>query len=73
MGGFDTVEIRCPSCGKVKEVQSKGGECYGAKYKLAEAPANVLSDVNRHAPFECEKCGNVFEVQLITIAREINI
>lgn len=34
-------------------------------YRLHSAPPDVLSDVNRHAPFECESCGEVFGVRLI--------
>lgn len=69
MGMFDTVKVPCPKCGELEEAQSKGGECNLDVFTLAEAPPAVLSDVNRHAPFKCQKCGAVFNVQLFTTAR----
>jgi len=32
-------------------------------FELDKCPVDVLGDVNRHAPFECE-CGAVFQVDL---------
>jgi len=68
MGMFDTVMVPCPSCGEVCAAQSKGGECMLANYELDEAPANVLMDVNRHGPFKCEKCGEIFRVEVTVTA-----
>lgn len=65
MGLYDTVIVPCPRCGDEYEAQSKGGECFMGIYRLHSAPPDVLSDVNRHAPFECESCGEVFGVRLI--------
>lgn len=62
MGCYETVLVPCPKCGEEYPAQSKGGPCEMATYKLADAPADVLSDVNRHAPFNCDKCGMIFEV-----------
>lgn len=70
MGMFDEVLVRCPSCEKEQTVQSKGGDCILALYDLNEAPADVLSDVNRHAPFECVACGCLFKVELKFLAIE---
>ena len=64
MGMYDTVVLNCPACGGVHWAQSKGGDCILGHYKLNEAPVDVLSDVNRHAPFECEECGCMFKVEL---------
>ena len=64
MGCPDSVYVPCPKCGTESEFQSKGddgGACRG--YKLADAPAAVLSDVNRHSPNQCEKCGIWFDVE----------
>ena len=61
MGIYDTIIVQCPNCGKPYNAQSKSGPCEMREYSLAEAPEDVLVDVNRHAPFECE-CGCVFEV-----------
>lgn len=62
MGCFDTVMVPCPICGAHSEFQSKGGDCLLRTYNLEDAPADVLSDVNRHAPNQCEKCGIWFQV-----------
>jgi hypothetical protein len=64
MGMFDTVLVPCPKCGAEVECQSKSGDCTLTRYPLAAAPANVLADVNRHAPHECQDCGHTFTVPL---------
>lgn len=61
MGMYDVISVPCPNCGKPYEAQSKSGPCFLGYYTLEEAPANVLEDVNRHSPFQCE-CGCMFEV-----------
>lgn len=71
MGCFDDVRVPCPRCGEIYYAQSKGGPCLLDAYDLDTAPADVLSDVNRHAPFECPKCGTVFRVKLSTRAEVV--
>jgi len=69
MGCFDTVAINCPKCGEGQDIQSKGGLCSLSYYEsLAATPSDVLSDINRHAPFTCEKCGCRFDVKVTTVA-----
>ena len=67
MGMFDRVMVPCPKCGTEIECQSKGGDCTLTTYTLESAPANVLSDVNRHAPHKCV-CGLAFAVKVKTTA-----
>ena len=62
MGCYDTVIIHCPKCGEEHYNQSKGGACLLREYTLENAPADVMSDVNRHGSVQCE-CGCTFEVQ----------
>lgn len=64
MGMFDTVYVPCPKCGLREEFQSKSGDCILAQYNMEKCPWDVLKDVNRHAPKQCEKCGSWFKVQL---------
>lgn len=64
MGTYDSVLVPCPKCGVASEFQSKGGDCFLREYTLENAPADVLSDVNRHAPNTCEKCGTRFAVNV---------
>ena len=65
MGCFDIVMVPCPKCGAESQFQSKGGGCSLSAYSLAECPEDVMSDVNRHAPNTCRKCGTVFEVAAV--------
>lgn len=74
MGCYDSVNVQCPRCGELSEFQSKGGDCVQAIYTLDNAPGDVLSDINRHSPNRCEKCGTVFDVKIvISIQKEIVI
>lgn len=73
MGMFDTVFVPCPKCGLYYPAQSKGGDCMLDTYELDDAPNDVLSDVNRHAPFKCEQCGSEFEVKIRIDARPVLI
>lgn len=63
MGCYDTVMVPCPTCGNREPFQSKSGECLLENYNLEEAPDHVLGDVNRHAPYDCQKCGALFYVK----------
>jgi transposase-like protein len=64
MGMFDTVMVPCPTCGERDGFQSKGGRCMLDEFTLEEAPDDVLSDVNRHAPSRCRKCNTLFAVEV---------
>lgn len=67
MGVYDTVSVPCPKCGALYYAQSKGSYDKAFRvFEFSEMPDDVMSDVNRHAPFECENCGVVFEVSLNT-------
>lgn len=62
MGCFDEVIVPCPKCGATHEFQSKGGDCSFNTYTLKDAPKDVMSDVNRHAPVLCT-CGALIKVK----------
>lgn len=66
MGVYDTVVLNCPVCNYPYDAQSKGS--YDASLRnfffFDYVPDDVMSDVNRHAPFECENCGTLFDVEL---------
>lgn len=62
MGCFDTVRVPCPKCKNKEDFQSKGGNCTLTTYELLDCPADVMSDINRHAPITCSKCGTEFFV-----------
>ncbi len=63
MGCYETIEVPCPKCGEIEEAQSKSGPCAMSQYTLKNVPIDVLQDVNRHAPFQCSKCGTYFQVE----------
>lgn len=56
MGCPDSVMVPCPGCNRPLEFQSKGGDCTLTSYTLENAPADVMKDVNRHAPISCPQC-----------------
>lgn len=62
MGMYDTVLVPCPLCSKKYYAQSKSGPCCLDEYELHDAPAEVLEDVNRHAPFTCKNCETEFSI-----------
>lgn len=71
MGCFDSVNVPCPNCRKRQLVQSKSGPCSLSVYEMEEAPGSVLSGANRHGPFICDQCGEVFRVAVTVLARTV--
>lgn len=67
MGMYDTVWAPCPDCYERTPFQSKGGSCSLSEYDLEDAPADVLSDANRHVE-TCRRCGTAFEIKLTITA-----
>ncbi len=65
MGMFDTIMVKCPKCGEEHEFQSKSGECILDVYTLDNCPDDVMADVNRHSPCDCD-CGEKFKVDIPT-------
>lgn len=65
MGMYDTVTVNCPKCGEEHDCQSKSGDCLLRHYTLENCPDDVLENINRHAPNECD-CGTSFEVNINT-------
>jgi endogenous inhibitor of DNA gyrase (YacG/DUF329 family) len=63
MGCYDTIMVPCPKCGELYEAQSKSGDCLLRVFDFNTAPQNVMQNVNRHAPFQCNNCKTIFKVQ----------
>ena len=63
MGCYDTVLVPCPKCGELYDAQSKSGDCLCRVFEFENTPPDVMSNVNRHAPFTCFKCNAVFHVE----------
>ena len=64
MGMFDTVWVNCPKCNEENGFQSKSGDCILANYTLDDCPDDVLQNINRHSPMECD-CGCKYEIDII--------
>ena len=67
MGCFDTIMIKCPTCGTDIECQSKSGDCDLKQMSLEKAIRTndpALVDINRHAPFICSNCGEKWRVRV---------
>lgn len=63
MGMYDSVWVKCPRCKKENEFQTKSGECILENYTLENCPEDVLMNVNRHSPYNCD-CGACYEVDI---------
>ena len=70
MGMFDYVIVRCPKCANKIEFQSKGGECRLTTYTLANAPLNVVVDLEDRSE-RCDECGE--DVSVTTNARAVAV
>lgn len=57
--------VRCPKCDKGHDFQSKSGNCLLEYYTLEDCPDDVMVDVNRHSPYNCN-CGTIFQVDIPT-------
>lgn len=66
MGVYDSIDWKCPKCGKRWEAQSKSGPCTLESFTQDAVPMDVAFDANRHAPFECE-CGSVWKFDMTNI------
>ena len=66
MGVFDEVMVICPSCGSPNDLQSKAGPCRMARFKITDAPPEVLADIAGN--HWCHHCDYVFEVKSIVTA-----
>jgi len=64
MGVYNTIMIPCPNCSEPYGAQSKSGPCNMDYFDLKDAPIEVIYDANRHAPYVCDKCRCVFEVDI---------
>lgn len=63
MGMFDSVWVKCPKCNEENEFQSKSGESLLSNYTLEDCPDDILQDVNRHSPCECD-CGCKYSIDI---------
>ena len=71
MGIPDIVLIPCPKCGTKYPAQSRGRDIgTDEKFDLSDCPKEVLVDADRHAPFQCNRCGSWFTIKL-TVAVEV--
>lgn len=65
MGMFDYVYFVCPACGTEIELQSKMGPCDMKRFHVNRAPLSVTADVAEGGPYECDKCGAMWRVDVL--------
>lgn len=63
MGMFDTVNIKCPNCGQLAEIQTKSGECMLEVYTPKTAPVGIM--VSLEGLNECYHCYKWFVVEMV--------
>lgn len=61
MGMFDWVTIKCRSCGKELNLQSKAGECDLTVYRLDTVPKEIAADIIGES-INCS-CGVTIEIR----------
>ncbi len=64
MGMFDTINLPCPKCRKIKEKQSGGGRCVLAYYNLDNADASAVEYIMDEV-FSCDECKTRFKIEYI--------
>lgn len=65
MGLFDSVHVKCPTCGKRSELQTKV-RCEMGSYAGENVPADIAAGVSGDK-FDC--CGKTWEVQAPSMPR----
>lgn len=74
MGAFDSVLVPCPECGQEQWFQSKGADYPQCReFTLEECPADVMSDINRHAPYRCSGCETYYSVKFKLKAIKVKV
>jgi hypothetical protein len=63
MGCFDSVNIHCPKCDELIEVQSKAGKCLLDMYSSGEVPLVIAADIEGRE-YTCQSCGCQFKLVL---------
>lgn len=64
MGMFDTVNIRCPHCDQITDVQTKSGPCNLDTFPANDVPVQVASSAL--GLDHCRHCGKEFLVKART-------
>jgi hypothetical protein len=64
---FDSVLVRCRTCGEQVEFQSKAGECGLAEYSLDDCPPEIAADILGDSE-SCRKCGGTVTIRGKVIA-----
>lgn len=65
MGMFDTAFVRCPSCYREIELQSKADKCLCYNYNIYDAPPSIQADLA--GAHECPHCAKMFIVTVQTM------
>lgn len=61
MGMFNSIYVKCPSCGERVEFQSKSGSCHLNEYNIEDAPNQEVVGIIGDSVY-C-KCGHLVKVE----------
>lgn len=62
MGMFDSLFVKCPTCGKELEFQSKSGACALNRYTRKNLPISVAVGIDGDI-IKCEFCSDKFQIK----------
>ena len=68
MGMYDSLEVRCPTCGTFVTFQSKAGDCVLDTFCLDNVPSSIADDLNGTTK-SCSTCGDILKVNSIVISK----
>jgi hypothetical protein len=67
MGMFDSLYVKCPSCGEQVEFQSKRGACGLYRYNIYDVPIEIAVDLKNETQ-QCDNCKNFVTLKVQTMA-----
>lgn len=62
MGLYNTIDVHCPSCGTIHDLQSKGGSCQLVTYKERSVPLGDAAYIHGSI-IKCSNCHSSFLVE----------
>lgn len=72
MGCYNSIEIKCPNCSNVIELQSKGGSCNFEEFKSYKVPINDALYIEDDQ-VTCRECKSSWRVVIPSIPQFVQI
>ena len=70
MSCFDSVYVKCPTCGCETEFQSKADKCAMHSYFLKSVPIKIAVDLD-NAVKVCSKCGTHLQLSAVGVPARV--